>query len=438
MKRILIMLFTAVALVGCSKQETDLTFDAKPEERMNEILSDLKSTLVGAPDGWVVGMETGSKGGYGFYMEFSEDDKVSMYSDVNEEARSVPKSSTYRLKWGSNASLIFDTYNYLTLLQDPQPSVSGGAAGKGFLGDIEYNLDHISGDSVIFKGKKYNNALILVKASKEEKALYKAGDYKTRIANVTSFFTKNAFTKLTIADQVYQVSFDLTTKSIAATSFTESGSSTSSAKFFFTLNTMELIHGLEVGNTFIKKFMLDSSGNLFAVDKNDQKIQLTVENTPIFPFELYFKYNGVYNSIYTEGPTMVPGVTSGFNALWASQIENYRLNNVTMVSMTFKLVNSTQAKLEVWFLSGTTRYLADASYDYAIEGNNLKLSNYVPSVSNGNWNGGWVIKSIKDYFENAEFEIKWAESSVSKSAMIGSLVKKGTPTSFYYGNVKKQ
>ncbi|MHC8948183.1 DUF4302 domain-containing protein [Sphingobacterium hungaricum] len=438
MKNILYMLILPILLIGCKKEDTDLTFGATPEERVSEILAEVKSTLVEAPNGWIVGMGTSGKGGYGFYISFSEDDKLKMLSDYSAASATALVESTYRVKWGSNASLIFDTYNYLTLMQDPVPGVAGGTAARGYQSDIEYNFDRISGDSVIFVGKKYLNPLILVKATQEQQSAYLNAGYPTNINKYRTFFSSNAFTKLAHKSKDYQISFDMTNKKVSSTNFSDAGSVATSASFYFSIDAIEVINGLIIDDIVIKRFKINSAGNLIAYDEANTEYPITVEAKPIFPFELYFKHNGVYNSIYTTGSVMPEGVVSDFNQLWAAQLANYQLNSVSMISMTFKLVDPRKAKLEVWFLSGTTQYLADASYDYVITGNTIKLSNYIPSVSNANWGNGWVTTAIKNYFIDAEFELAWVESSTSKSAMIGGLIKKGTPTSFYYGNVNKQ
>ncbi len=438
MKKIFYIALLSILFLGCSKEKTELVFGEAPEERISEELAQWKSALVSAPNGWIAGMGTSAKGGYGFYMKFDDDDKVSMYSDYNAASAKTSQTSTYRLKWGMKGTLIFDTYNYLSIMQDPVPGVAGGAAGKGYQSDVEFEFARLSGDSAIFTGKKYQNTLVLVKATKTQEEQFQKGDYETSIAKFNSFFNTNAYLKLSINNVVQQVAFDLANKSLSFTSLQEDGAfNAKSAKFYYSMNTIEILDGLVIDNIVMKSFSISANGTLVALDAAGKEYNIEVVDKPVFPFELYFNYNKTYNAIYIEGSKMPAGVTSDFNTLWNNQIANYTANNVSMISMTFRLISSKQAKLEVWFRSGSTDYLADASYDYVISGNTIKLSNYVPSVSNANWNNGWVITAIKNYFIDAEFEMAWVASSTSKSAMIGGLIKKNTPTSFFYGHVKK-
>src|SRR5699024_12016697 len=127
-------------------------FETDPDTRVSDTLKIIKNELTSAEYGWKVGLATGDKGGYGFYMKFDENDQVSMLSDFSEESATDMLTSTFRLSFNFFASLVFDTYNYITLMHDPVPGVSGGSAGTEYKSDIEYTYVRADGDSLIYDG----------------------------------------------------------------------------------------------------------------------------------------------------------------------------------------------------------------------------------------------------------------------------------------------
>jgi len=188
MKQFFILLTAIFSLAGCKKND-DRVFDKLPEERMSERNAELRDKLLGSPNGWKGYLKTSYKGGgYAFYIKFNADETLSMMADLNNTSATVPNTSTFRIKYVMNTSLIFDTYNYLGLLQDPTPAAYGGAAGTGYKSDIEFDYLRSNGDSVILKGKKYLNILTLVKASASDETSFNNGGYLTAINKFKGFF----------------------------------------------------------------------------------------------------------------------------------------------------------------------------------------------------------------------------------------------------------
>src|SRR5690606_12260500 len=131
-------LFCAMITMSCSKNETIDVFDELPEERIGKKLEELQDKLLESPYGWNASLPTSGSGGYGFYMDFHEDQTIDMFADLNVETAGVKGTSTYRIKWVMYPTLLFDTYNYITMLQDPASGVYGGVSGSGLKSDIEF------------------------------------------------------------------------------------------------------------------------------------------------------------------------------------------------------------------------------------------------------------------------------------------------------------
>ncbi|MCH5715943.1 DUF4302 domain-containing protein [Niabella hibiscisoli] len=111
-----------------------------------------------------------------------------MLSDFSNATATTFKASTYRIKYVMNTSLIFDTYNYITTLQDPGASVNGGTNANGLQSDIEFEYLRSTPDSVILIGKRYRNYLYLIKASAAEKTSFENGGYLTAMNKLKNYF----------------------------------------------------------------------------------------------------------------------------------------------------------------------------------------------------------------------------------------------------------
>jgi len=445
MKKLILMFVGLLILLGCKKSSFEAKFDDTPNVRIGKAIAEVKNILSTAPNGWVATTPTGDGGGYGFYMSFDATENVTMYSDMNDVTSVNSIASYYRIKQDAGVDLVFDTYCYLTWLNDPTPSTFGGNLKTGFKSDVDFIYQRSTADSVIFLGKRYRQQLTLVKATAAQKASYVAGELKTAMDKFKAFFStrKNAYIEITAGTKT-GVSPDFT-NSVAngkrielSTLLPDNSVSSAKGKIATSLDAVTILDGglTYQGIVFVKMAWKDAT-TLALYDNKGKEYIINNNPVPLTEFKTVFKYNGAFNGIMITGRTLPPGVVSGWNTLWASQISSYDLNNATMESMQFRLINATTAKLEVWFVIGGSRYLADASYTYVINNDIITLSNYIPAASNANWNNGWVVTAVKNYFINASFKMDWVVSSDPTVSALGGLYKVGDATNFYYGRAIK-
>ena len=194
---ILIVLLTT-SFVGCKKQSYVPAFEQTSQERMAEQIKLVQETLTTAENGWIGVLPTAIGGGYGFYMNFDNAQFVNMYADLMDSSASKVRQSQYRIKADMGAALIFDTYTYISLLNDPDNSAYGGNTRDGFRSDIDFIYDHIQGDSLIFIGKRYRQTFSLVKATAAQKARYLNGGYLIAINEFKKFFVDNPNSYITL------------------------------------------------------------------------------------------------------------------------------------------------------------------------------------------------------------------------------------------------
>lgn len=296
MKKILLFFITIISLFcSCKKNNVEFIFDKQPEERVAEKLDSLQTALLSSPYGWKAALNTKASGGYGFYVDFRPDQTLSMLSDFSTSSSTVLKESTYRVTWTMNAVLMFDTYNYITMLQDPTPSVNGGTPGNGLQSDIEFELLKITADTLTLQGKRYGNVLTLVKLKQSEQKDYLDGKYKNSIDAIAAYFKSHTNNYFKVDDIESKIEFTLTTGKSAIFQYinSEKGVSNVSGKFNYDLAGLNFNDPVAIGNKSFVKAILDGN-DLYLVTTDGQRIKLLQDTQPILPLESVYGYNRTY------------------------------------------------------------------------------------------------------------------------------------------------
>jgi hypothetical protein len=293
----LILLFFVVLSAGCSKK-SDTVFSETPDQRLAKTLSDLETKLIGGQYGWVGMLEPKSGTPFYFYFIFKADNRVSMLSDFNVTTATVLKESSYRLKALQQPTLIFDTYSYLHLLADPDPSVAGGIAGKGYNSDFEFGYDPTTAqpDTIIFTGRQNGTKLTLVRATQQQGNDYLSGSLAKSFAfNKISALSTYIFDgtshdfgvggkiftywkRFTIGGTTYEVdegSFDPINRSITFSWYNGSGQKTSfSTTYHFGAGNVVFDKPFVAGTTTITEFT-----NIVWNDPA-KSLKVNINNTP--------------------------------------------------------------------------------------------------------------------------------------------------------------
>jgi hypothetical protein len=175
MKRTLFpsLIFAAAAGLTACTEKTPHVFDLSPDERAQEQLVQYQQALCSAPCGWLVTVGTqdvGVAGGaYRFWMTFKPNNRVTMYADVDASTAATPKESSYRLKQMQYPTLMFDTYTYIHIPDDPGTIITGATVGLGLLSDSDVNLkEDASGNEFRAEGRKRQRPFIFTRATPED------------------------------------------------------------------------------------------------------------------------------------------------------------------------------------------------------------------------------------------------------------------------------
>lgn len=444
MRKLFILFIAVIALSGCKKSDIQI-FENKPEERLAMSVSEVRTALTGSSNGWIGTLSTSAGGGFSFYMTFDASDNVKMYSDITTAASTTSAVSTYRLKAVAGTELIFDTFNYPSLLVDPVPSVFGGAAGSGFKSDVEFIFKRAKADSLFFIGKKYLQPLVFVKATAAQKTSYENGEYKTAIDKLKAFLAANRFPYIEITSGAATIkvgiAMDVNTtlasgKRINFTGVLADGVSTATAagKFGFQLYGADILNGGIVyqGISFIR-IMWKDANTLALYDTAGKEYIIKNSSVPVTPLKLLMAYNNTYKG-FGIGTSLPLGVTSAFNTVYQASVTKFAAMTParTLVSIRFAFVNGTTATVTTQNNNGTSTFAAVATYNYTLNDGIITLSN---PVYDGNWTARVTqLIDIQNYFLTGPFRLDWVSSTnPANTSLMGGMYRVNDPTSFFYG-----
>lgn len=398
MKKILFYISALIVTIsGCKKSSYVPAFDKTPQERAAEQIALVSSTLTSAPNGWIATLPTQAGGGYSFYMTFDNNQNVVMYADMTNTSAATGAKSYYRVKQDLGTDLVFDSYNYISMLDDPNSSVLGGASKVGYSSDIDFIYDRSSADSIIFTGKKYRQALKFVKATAAQKALYEAGGLKTAIDKVKTFITDNKFPYLEIpsGSSVLKagISFNTTNNLTAGKRITFTGvladgitASSGVGKFSFSLDGGDILsNGLTYGGIKFVKFSWKDATTLAFYDSTGKEYIVKNSTSPVTP--LFILLGSAYTTVSLPNATTYSGWGADYVARRATSANamltggyNLRLENMAFTfSDSFKKLT-----LKVNMPQNTTQYVGTINYTYTKTDAGVFKFNFVDADGNGN------------------------------------------------------
>lgn len=433
MKQLLYIFCAALLITGCKKDDTNI-FGQSPEERMSARIDELNTALTESTYGWKASLTTSLSGAYGFYMNFDKSQSLAMVADLNDESATKTNTSTYRIKWVMNATLIFDTYNYITMLQDPSPAVYGGLPGAGMLSDVEFEYQRKNGDTIILRGFKYKNDLILVKATAEQKNRYLSAAFKANIDEFNNYFTVNKNNYIKVDGINNQVEFVLDGK-FAILQYIDNNGAVVQVVGAYNFEDQGILFTQFVlnGITFVRAKI--ENGELVLYDANGKKYVVKQNTLPILPMPVLFAYNGTYKELYI-GSSLPAGVTSGFNTAYNASVAKFAAMSPsrTLVDLRFTLSNSTTATLTARNTNGVSTFIAIATYKYT-------YINGIITLSSPAYDANWTARAaqfadIQNYFTTGPFKVDYVQSSNPSVTGLGGLYRVADNSSFFYGSLR--
>ncbi len=344
MKRIPLLLFLAAAvLAGCQKKD-DYLLGKTPDERLSAALAQYQSLLTKAPYGWKVyvypkGLEAtyGVTSAFSYYMQFKDSGYVTMVSDFDTTTASVPKTSGYRLKALQRPSLEFDSYGYIHLPCDPDPSISKSpvaseGGGYGWGSDFDFSFaDNDSpdklGDTIHLMGNFNHSPAIMVKATQAEQTAYNNQGLKSAMVLDRIL---NYYKRITLGSTLYEITPGTGSKSVFFKWKDAAGNlqSSVSTPYYYTSDGVYFLNPIVAGSQTVKnigKIVFDNSTATATVEVNGTAGTLagaiaSIRTDTTAPYR-FWKYSSDQNNYYRSGTGFhVNGVDDAFGG---GKVANY-------------------------------------------------------------------------------------------------------------------
>jgi len=290
MKRILIYILAAMTIgAGCRKTVNDTIGGQTPDQRIAAALAAYQKKLMTAPYGWIFVESTtgtafnqgvsqaGPKTVFGYFMQFVDSNKVLMLSDFDTSMATTAKTSSYRIKELTRPALIFDTYNYLHVPCDPDPSISKSPFGTGYGWgtDFEYSFSDSTvptdaGDTIRLTGNLNNASGVLIKATQQQRDAYLSGALRGQMTGLVSIL--EYFKRLSIGGIIYEMRINAD-KTITFT-WTTAGQTTSQTVYYYATGT-GIVFTTPITNgaltiTGLDNLSWDAVGSILSVSVNGQ------------------------------------------------------------------------------------------------------------------------------------------------------------------------
>jgi len=159
-----------MALSACSLKE-DEKFDTSAAQRADEYMLDIETVLQSAPNGWLMEYYADLNfGGYNVMVKF-DGDQATVASEkwgpnhvagLDADGKCITTTTHFKIEQSMGAVLSFDEYNetlhYFAMPANPDYSY---AMDEGLLGDFEFRVMKATTDSIIMRGKKHNNRIVM-------------------------------------------------------------------------------------------------------------------------------------------------------------------------------------------------------------------------------------------------------------------------------------
>lgn len=325
MKKLFIYSIAAtLVLAACNK--TDRVFNESPDTRLNAVMVADQKALMGAPYGWRGYIfPKGLNGGVvGFYFNFKDTNRVEMFSDWDSTSAVTVQESSWRLKALQQPALLFDTYNYVHVLSDPDGSVNGGSYGSGLQSDFEFAIDTLKGDTIKLTGRFNGCAAYLIKATQAEHDNYYAKKVNNRVLPNNYGKILTYFHRITLNGKVYEVQVDLASHSVTFTWIDGNGvAQTKVVGFYYTATGVGLFPAFTDGTNTIgtlDNISFNTSTTTFSFTVNGTTATLAPAIAPVNPdktsytrFKQYATNNGGYwiseNNFHVNGVDDYYGIT---------------------------------------------------------------------------------------------------------------------------------
>lgn len=437
-KKIIYICISLLLCMSCDKKE-DNVFSDSSDERLSATLQEYENILHSSPNGWLLSVDTKDGGGYRFWLSFNDKNRVTMLSDLDYtiktagETSKIPQESSYRLKALLAPSILFDTYNYLHILADPQKSVNEAADNAtGLVSDFEFSFIKADNGRLYLRGNYNSRTAFMDPASPAEVECIAKGGLKTVFDRFNEYVNEVEFPVIQVGDTKL-----LTKPNMRKTDFAymddEENIVEQSIGSYIDLKALTNdvftsdVHFFEpitiLGETF--------EGMIWNEDKKCYVMQGTsksydVVDNEVPPYPLNFGVNQTFTKLYLDANTMQGTIPQKFmDQVYTPAYNSLLGNKRTMLYIECSFSeNATSGKpqLNLWIRyqnAAGSGYTAKWYYPYEInDDGTLTFTDREQTGSSNERGQEPYLRKIADFFCTVEYSkystSSWAESVKSK------------------------
>jgi hypothetical protein len=177
----ILILFVTLGFQSCVNDEKEV-FSKSASERMSEAMAKYSEILESPKNGWRLSYYAGEDkayGGYNMLISFA-DGKANVASEIAET--DTIYHSSYDIISNQGPVLTFDTFNpVMHFFGSPSSS-----SLDGFQGDYEFVIMSASADSVVLKGKKWKNKMVMTPMPEKT-------EWKSYLDSIITIQSENSF-----------------------------------------------------------------------------------------------------------------------------------------------------------------------------------------------------------------------------------------------------
>jgi hypothetical protein len=430
------LLYIALVLLGfftSCKKDADPIFEDSDTRLAAELAAD-QAKLLTAENGWKATIYPSGGKGFFFYLKFTADGKVGMMADINSTTATTIKESTYRLKALQRPTLIFDTYNYIHLIADPDANVSTGATGAGLKSDFEFAFAKSTADSLYFEGTFYGNKMVLSKLSPEESRQVLAGGLKTFMDKTSPYITGKILYIMLDGKQV--------PVALSSGSKVFSIAGKVSSAFSYNLNGLDLASPVKYDKYTFDKIYWDDTNKYFYLMDGSNKIQIQVSPAPLV-LETTQALHTVLGTRWTSMQINVanlPDLSADFLAKYNTANASLgTLGNagryIEYITIIFNPNGTVTFQIRYRNPSSPTSvFNADFIYNMNLNATTGVAKFTLAAAPAGNAaTVNTYVTALTTYFANNNFKIGYIAAAGPSGANFGGFLSQDNTASFFYG-----
>ncbi|MGN1214940.1 MAG: DUF4302 domain-containing protein, partial [Candidatus Cryptobacteroides sp.] len=279
---ITIMALAVFAAQSCLFEQEDL-FEESSAVRVSKLMDKARTTLVSSEQGWLMEVyPEGSQkyGGFAFILQFTEDQKVTVYSELADWSA----TGFFNVIAEDGPVLIFDTYNpIMHFFATPNSS-----RYQAYEGEVEYVICEVSDELIKLRGCKTGNIMYLRKFEGDP------ADYLARVLSEEDNILMSGF-EGTLGGVDIKASIKITNRQLGITA----GEETFSSAFAVIPDGIRLYKPITVGDIEISTLAITPDGKVSILEGP----AAGTEFKSIYPegYRLYNDYAGKYEFTFDGG-----------------------------------------------------------------------------------------------------------------------------------------